>query len=96
MIIEDVLGVEARWRVESRKRLSGVLFEVLFSEDVFNFVVETNVIDHELVAWYLIPFLEGVELIISQLNFLDAKDVTELLVGDIALSQEIVVLEEFE
>lgn len=96
MVIEDVLRVEARWRVESRKSLSGILFEVLFGEDVFDFVVEANVVDHKLVTWYLIPGLEGVEFVVGQLNFLDAKDVTELLVGHITLSQEIVVLEEFE
>lgn len=96
MIVEDVLRVEARRRVESRQSLSGVLFEVLLGEDVFDFVVEANVVDHEFVTWYLIPGLEGVELIVGQLNFLDAKDVTELLVRHVTLSQEIVVLEEFE
>lgn len=40
--------------------------------------------------------MERVELVVGQLNFLDAKDVTEFLVGNITLSQEVVVLEEFE
>lgn len=96
MFIEDVLRVKARWRVESRKSLSRILFEVLFREDVFDFVVEANVVNHELVPWYLIPGLEGIEFGVGQLNFLDAKDVTEFLVRHITLSQEIVVLEEFE
>jgi hypothetical protein len=96
LLAEDVLRVEARRRVESRQGLGGVLFEVLLGEDVFDFVVEANVVDHEFVTWYLIPGLKGVEFVVGQLNFLDAKDVTELLVGNITLSQEVVVLEEFE
>ena len=54
LVIEFILRIKARRRVERLQLLSRILFEVFLSEYVLDLVVEADVVDHELVAWHLV------------------------------------------
>lgn len=96
MCVEDILRVQDGRSVESSEGLGGVLLQVLLSEDVFNLVVEANVVHEGGVVRHLVVALQSLVLRNGQHDLLDVEDVTELLAGHVALSKEVMILEEFK
>lgn len=94
--VEHILGVQDGRSVERLQGLGGVLFQVLLGEDVLNRVVEAHVVHEGWVVRHLVVVFEALVLRDGQHNLLDVEYVTELLAGHVALSKDVVILEEFE
>jgi hypothetical protein len=76
--VQDILRVEDRWCVEGLKSFSGVLFEVFFGEDVFDFIIEIDVVDQVGVAREFEVFDQGFKFLSRELDFLGVKHISKL------------------
>ena len=93
-LVEDILGVENRWSVEGVWAGGWVLLESFIGENAIKFVAEDGVGDKVRVLRCGKVFLKSIVLDSGKVDSLSVEHASELLNGDVALAEDIVILEE--
>lgn len=94
--IKHILRIQDRSSFEFLDSLEGVLLEEFVREDVLDVSVEAHVVNHQGVDARCEFSLKEIEFSFCQENFLRVESRPEFLLGQVAFSQDIVVLEELK
>ena len=94
LFIEDVLRVEDRGRFEGVGTSSRVLLQCFIGEDSIKLFAESHVVDKTAVRGQGKVLLETFELNRCQVDSLGEQGASELLSSEVALAEDVVILEE--
>ena len=93
-IVQHILRVKNRRCIEHDSLLQRILLKVLQSEDLFNSLIEFNVVNFSRIARYSKVTFKNLEFFICQVDLLGEKNTSEFLRSYDTLSEDIVILEE--
>ena len=93
-VIQHVLGVEDGWRVELIGSHGRFLFQVLVREDSVQMITEGRVVNKACIVRKGEVVLKTLVLLRCEVDALSMESASELLCGQVALSERVVVLEE--